>query len=52
MIQVTDKDIFNMQLSVADNFGFQLSEIEAMSFSKLSKWYNGAKEMRDREKGD
>jgi hypothetical protein len=51
MIQVTDEDMFNMQLSVADRFGFGLTEIEGMSFKKLCKWYDGAVKLHEHEKG-
>lgn len=52
MIQVADDDIFNMQLSVADRFGFTLNDIEGMSFQKLCKWYDGAVKLHEHEKGN
>lgn len=51
MSSVADDDFFAMQLSVADSFGFTLTEIESMSLRKLIKWHDGIKALRDQGKG-
>lgn len=40
-----------MMFTVADRFGFTLSEIEGMTRKKLEYWYGGAIKLYKKERG-